>query len=118
VDTVGFWDWVNEVKNQRRLSFRAIERAAGVSNGAISKRESDGLDPTLDTLQAISTAFDLPLQTVLERAGLLSKSDSPPSLREAQYLFAQLTGDEQELFLAQMRAALELRRNREKNPNR
>lgn len=91
-------------------SYRAVERAGEVANGTISSRARQCLPPTATTLHAISRAFNLPFDYVARQAS----SQSSVSLevtrrREADYLFNQLTNEEQETLLVQMRVLAERR---------
>lgn len=109
-----FWNWVNSTREEKRLSFRAIERTGGLSNGAVSKRESDGLSPTLETCQAVATAFEIPVSIALSKAGVLPPiGEETASTREVVHLFTLLSDEDQERTLVYLRAMLERQRGEE-----
>jgi transcriptional regulator with XRE-family HTH domain len=109
-----FWDWVNSTREEKKLSFRAIERAGGLSNGAVSKRESDGLSPTLETCQAVAASFEIPVSIVLSKAGVLPPiGEETAATREMIHLFTLLSDEDQERALVYLRAMLERQREEE-----
>ena len=65
-----FWRWAQEELERRYLTWYAVERKAGLSGGAISKRV-DQEQPTDQTCRAIARLFDLPPEIVFYRGGLL-----------------------------------------------
>jgi transcriptional regulator with XRE-family HTH domain len=109
-----FWSWVEEERSKRDLSYRAIESAGNVANGTISSRARRLLPPTATTLQAISRAFNLPFDFVAKQTvAQSSSSPSDPLFEQARHLFDQLTEDEQDIVLSQMRALVERRERKE-----
>jgi len=87
------------------------EEKAGLGQLEFSHILSGLRSPGPDACSAIAYAFNLPEETVFREAGLLRhRIEDTPSLAEAQHLFGQLSDEDQEAFLAQMRAVLELKR--------
>lgn len=71
-----FWDWAEEELERRNLTWYAVERKAGLSSGAISKRV-DMQRPTETTCSAIAQVFEIPPEPVFRRAGILPHSGDP-----------------------------------------
>lgn len=71
-----FWDWVERTRKERQMSWREMERQAGVGNATIANRSRQRKDPTDATLQAVADAFSLTYREVLEHAGLIETADS------------------------------------------
>jgi hypothetical protein len=105
-DVINFWDWVNEERERRRLSFRAIElMTGGQPNGKLNKRAAQGQPPTLDNCRVIAQAFGVPLETVLRHANLLPEAGRP-DLQEMSAIAAALTAENLAVLLAVARALL------------
>lgn len=67
-DTVfEFWQWFDGQRGER--SYRQIELAAGLSNGAISGRRNAGLTPTADMCITLADFLKVPTVEVIDRAG-------------------------------------------------
>jgi transcriptional regulator with XRE-family HTH domain len=66
---------VRELREQRGLSLSALARRAAVGKATLSGLEAGTRNPTLETLQAVAAALDLPLTTLL--------SPPPATLRGA-----------------------------------
>ncbi len=104
-----FWNWVEEERAKRGMSYREIERAGGVSNGAISNRARQLLPPTANTFQAISDAFNLSFEVIKTQASAQSPMSSNDIRRkEVLHLFDQLAPMQQKITLAQMRAMIDM----------
>jgi transcriptional regulator with XRE-family HTH domain len=110
-----FWSWVEEERSKRDLSYRAIESAGNVANGTVSSRARRLLPPTATTLQAISRAFNLPFDFVAKQTvAQSSSSPSDPLFEQARHLLDQLSEDEKDIVLSQMRALVERKERRER----
>lgn len=69
--TESFWEWAEQEREERDLSWYRVEQRAGLSNAAISKRARELLPPTSTTIQALATVFKLPREFVFQKAGVL-----------------------------------------------
>lgn len=105
-----FWAWVNQVRKNENLSFRAIERAGGLSNGALSARESAMREPTFKNCVAIAKAFYLPVSAVLIKGGLLPEDTKlDGKTRELLFYYDQMTPEMQIHFRRMARTIAESR---------
>lgn len=112
---VGFVDELNAALRERGWEPRDLVEASGITSGGVSLIMSGQRNPSTNSCRKIAKALQLPAETVLRWADHLPDApDDNEMLAEAQYLFSRLPDDEQERFLAQMRAILELRRDRKK----
>ena len=103
--TEDFWLWAEEELKNRGLSWYAVERQAGLSNAAISRRARELLPPTYETCIAISQVFNLPDTSVLSKAGLLSpEPEQTADLKEALHLLNQLSPEQRRYVLTTIRA--------------
>jgi hypothetical protein len=117
-DVVGFWKWVNEERERRRLSFRAMQiLAGGQPNGKLNKRAAQGQPPTLDNCQVIAKAFGVPLETVLRRANLLPEAGRP-ELEEIYGLVEQLTPENLAVLATVVRGLVNNQREAGPEPGR
>jgi transcriptional regulator with XRE-family HTH domain len=66
-----FWMWVQREMESRDFNFYKLERAAGLSNAAISRPAREWATPSYTICKAIAEGLGLPLEEVLRRAGLL-----------------------------------------------
>lgn len=55
---------IRSMRRQQDLSVADLASAAGISNGMLSKIENGGISASLSTLQAISTALQVPLSSL------------------------------------------------------
>jgi len=101
-----FWKIVDQEMDARRIrSYRALEMAGGVSNGAVSARRKDLLPPTPTTIQAVADAFRVPVEVVREWAkGRQPEHDDAES--EWLHLFRELPAEERRHILISARALL------------
>jgi transcriptional regulator with XRE-family HTH domain len=65
-----FWMWVQREMKSRDLNFYKLERAAGLSNAAISRPARGWATPSYTICKAVAEGLGLPLEEVLRRAGL------------------------------------------------
>jgi transcriptional regulator with XRE-family HTH domain len=109
-----FWTWFESEKSARGFtSIRAVERAGEVGNATISARASQLLPPTATTLRAIARAFNLPFDFVAKQAeSVVTEPLSTENHKrsEVDYLFTQLSSEDQDALLAQIRAYVRERR--------
>jgi transcriptional regulator with XRE-family HTH domain len=83
-----FWNWAEEERQKRDLSWYAVEREAGVANATVSRRASNMSDPTVTTCEAIAKAFGLSKEYVMRRAGILR--DLPDEMEEERELYYRI----------------------------
>jgi transcriptional regulator with XRE-family HTH domain len=97
-------DWITEEIEIRGWSLRELGRRADLSHATISNVVSGQTKPGLDFCTGIAKAFNVPAETVLRRAGLLSsREESAPDLRELNFLYSQLAPEDREQILRMMR---------------
>jgi transcriptional regulator with XRE-family HTH domain len=56
---------VKEIRNELGLSLRVLGKRAGVSASFLSQVENDQVSPSLNTLQSIATALEVPMFSLL-----------------------------------------------------
>ncbi|NLE43885.1 MAG: helix-turn-helix domain-containing protein [Chloroflexi bacterium] len=102
----------------RGWSVREFGRQVGVSHTHAARIVNGKVAPSGKLCRDIAAVLDVPVHIVMEYAGLLpARAEEDPSLAEAQHLFAQLSDDEQEMFLAQLRAVVDLKKRSEREKN-
>lgn len=113
-DNQVFWNWAESELEKRNLTWSRVERIAGLSNAAISKRARDIMKPTDETCRAIARAFGIQPDEVMRRAGLLPAAlpTDTPILTELIREFVQLSDGQQKLILQQVRGLNALGRTR------
>jgi len=98
-DASQFWTWVDAERESRELSWSKMERDAGLSNAAISRRFRDLLKPTLETCRAIAKAFNLREIDVLKQAGLtdseIDQDGLPSAVRSTIRMMMDMNAKEQ-----------------------
>ena len=91
------------IKSQRevaRMSVRRLAELAGVSNPYLSQIERGLRKPSADILQQIAKALKISAESLYERAGFLSPSDTPRvGVREAIAADQALTVEQQQALL-------------------
>lgn len=97
---MSFWAWINEEREKRDLSFRAIERVNGLANGTISSRENNVRPPTFKGVRAIARAFNLPIELVLRKAGMIPTRDLGEGAETLLHYYDQLADDDRRRMLA------------------
>ncbi len=87
-----FWEWAEAELRKRGLTWYGVERQAGLSNAAISKRAREWRVPTFNICRAIAQVFNLPIEMVLRQAGLLpSIPEDDLTLKELNELVGQMS---------------------------
>ena len=100
-----FVTWLNSELETRGWSTRELARRAGVSAAAISNVLNRYNKPGKRTCKGIAKAFDLPVDEVFRRAGILPPIPDLDANAEAMlHLFRNLPVDEQDRVLMIMRA--------------
>lgn len=95
-----FWNWAEEELVRNNLTWHSVEKLAGLSNAAVSKRARDGLPPTDETCRAMAKAFNLTVVEVFYRAGILPPAPQATErwLRMGE-LWSGLSDEDQERLL-------------------
>ena len=105
---MGFSAWIQEQMEQRKWEQSDLARESGITSAQISRILSGARNAGPDACTAIARAFRLPPEEVFRAAGILPPvSPMTTTRREADYLFARLTEEEQRFLLTQMRALVE-----------
>jgi len=108
MSTSTFWKWFHQEREKRGLSIRKVESLGGVGESAISSRARYELPPTYENCRAIAKAFDLPVEDVLRKAGLLPpRYDEEPTAKRLLHLFSQLSEEEKEYVIKFAKALAE-----------
>lgn len=85
-------DWLNEQLEMRHLSQAEFARRAGIHKSVISKLcARQVMKPELSTYVAIAKALDVPLTTILCKAGLMVPDPELPELDEFKHVIQQLS---------------------------
>ncbi len=100
------------IRAQRKaaaMSLRELAAAAGVSNPYISQIERGLHEPSMRVMRGLSSALGLPLDTLLERAGLIDidpdeAAEASRTVESAISSDPNLTPDQQESLLAVYRS--------------
>lgn len=74
-------DFIRAQRKSAEMSLRELAERAGVSNPYISQIERGLHEPSMRVMRSISKALNLPLDTLLVRAGLLD--EDPEAAAEA-----------------------------------
>ena len=92
-----FSEWIIEQMEERGMSQSQLARASGLSKQTISDYVNrKRTQPDERALQSLARGLQLPVETVYEKAGILT--ESPPETeqqRQLVYLYNQLPEDEQ-----------------------
>jgi transcriptional regulator with XRE-family HTH domain len=69
-----------------KLSLRELAERTNVSNAYLSQLERGLHEPSLTVLRSIASALDVPLSSLLDRAGLLERGDgdAEPVMRDTE----------------------------------
>ncbi len=85
-----FWEWAEQERRRRGLSWRAVEKRGGVGNATVSRRANDMSNPTVTVCEALARAFNLPKEEVFRQAGLLP--NLPDEESEERELLYRISG--------------------------
>jgi transcriptional regulator with XRE-family HTH domain len=99
-DADAFWQWVQQRMEDRGiLSFRELERKAGVSTGLISSRKNDLKFPTVQMAEGLCEALQVSWVDLWEQAGFVQRLNAD-----------QLTGIDAEIHEALQDASDDFKR--------
>jgi transcriptional regulator with XRE-family HTH domain len=68
-----FWQWVERTLAEKHISYRQVERQAGVANATISKRARLRLEPTKTTYKVLSEVLGISTRDLMVRAGRIEE---------------------------------------------
>jgi len=107
-----FWAWAEKQVYAANLNWSKVERMAGLSNGAISKRARYQERPTEDTCTAIAMALKLPKTILFQKAGIIESGPDgdTPSMKEILDYFASLSPAHQQDVIEHAKALYALER--------
>ena len=75
--TLQFGEYLQRLRQDRRLSVRELGRMANLDAGGLTRLERGGISPQPDTLKALSAALEVPLADLFTMAGYVIPSDLP-----------------------------------------
>lgn len=95
-----FSAWLIEEMEQKGLSQRDLSRLSGLSQGAISKVINGDRNPGFSFVEGVSRALNLPVEIIMEKAGLLNSSGYQSELvTEIKYKISMLPEDKLQSLL-------------------
>lgn len=95
VSNTDFVEWLQQKMKDKGWNQADLAKEAGVSRGSIGNILRQERDPGPALASAIADAFDLPVEFVFRKAGLLpEKPDEPEGL--AEWIHRYLTASEEE----------------------
>lgn len=102
-------DFIRSQRKSAEMSLRELAAKAGVSNPYISQIERGLHEPSMRVLRSISAALNLPLDTLLVRAGLIDEDpdaaqEAAASVEAAITADPNLTADQRDSLLAVYRS--------------
>ncbi len=102
-------DFIKSQRNAAEMSLRELAAKANVSNPYISQIERGMHEPSMRVMRSISTALNLPLDTLLVRAGLIEQDEAAAAEAKATVEAAisvdpNLTADQRNSLLAVYRS--------------
>lgn len=100
-------DFIRTQRKQAEMSLRELASKAGVSNPYISQIERGLHEPSMRVLRSISGALNLPIDTLLVRAGLIDAPDDDEpglSVEAAIAMDSGLTDDQRESLVSVYRS--------------
>lgn len=101
--------FIRAQRQQAQLSLRDLAAKANVSNPYLSQLERGLHEPSMRVLKAIAGALNLPLDTLLARAGLLGDAPGEATAETERAILADanLTEQQRQSLLAVYRSYLE-----------
>jgi len=105
-----FGSYIAQQLENNGWSMRELARRASLSPTSVSYVVNGRVKPTAEFCRSIARALNLPPEGVFRKAGLLPpKPEETAEIDEANYLFSQLSREEQRRLLIMMRALVEER---------
>ncbi len=103
-------NWLDNELNERGWSYAELSRRSHISESAFSRVRKGERKPGKDMCEGVSTALKIPIEIVYRYAWGLPEPKKYDNLsEEALYLFIQLSDDDKEDQIAEMRWKLERR---------
>ena len=75
-------DWLNDELKVRSWSYNELGRQAGISGSTVSLVMAGRQKPTWEFCAGVAKAFDMPVEDVFRRAGLLRAVPDPAGVQE------------------------------------
>ena len=95
--------WLQLEREKRGLTQAKLASLAGLNRAVINKIENGQSKPTVETLQSIANALNLPDEVVFRAAGFLRTPPDTEYAEQILHLLRQLTPQEQEEILELLR---------------
>lgn len=113
-----FGYWLQQEREKRGLTQARLAKLAHLNRAVINKIENNQSRPTVETLQSIANALNLPDEIVFRAAGFLRSSPDTEYQEEVLYLLSQLPPDEQRRYLELLRFEVERQKSKTQSPSR
>jgi transcriptional regulator with XRE-family HTH domain len=111
--TDSFAQWLEIEMQARNWKPADLSRASGIDQGTLSNVLNGIRGAGLTFCVRIADAFNIPAEIVLRRADLIPPAPTEdPLFEQARHYFNQLSEDEKDIVLSQMRALVERRERR------
>lgn len=110
---------LEQARRSRGWSLRQAESVSGISNGYISQIERGDVEPSLDVLLRLATAYDIPFDVLLRSAGLIGRRQGSNESHIPPFIFsaaAQLDERDWQAVEAFVRALAEYHRENVAEP--
>ena len=112
--SIRFQEWLLNELEKRGMSQSELARTGNISQSQISNVISGSRSPGFDFCASVSQAFGLPIEQIYRIAGLLPpKPDQLPEIEEINYLLNQLSPDEREIIVENVRSLIRIKKRRE-----
>lgn len=114
-----FTEWLDEELENRHWNRANLAKMAHLTQSSLSHLYADKdkpgyRKPGIEMCKAIANVFGMPPEFVYRQAGLLPNTEANlDRLKELDYWFAQMTEDEQEVYLAQGKTIVDVREKRD-----
>lgn len=110
--------WLQLEREKRGLTQAKLASLAGLNRAVINKIENGQSKPTVETLQSIANALNLPDEVVFRAAGFLRTPPDTEYAEQILHLLPQLSSQEQEEILELLRFKAERQKTARKTKSR
>ena len=83
---MNFGEFVKSLRNENKLSHRALAEKSGISSFQLSRIETGHRNPTPNTLKAIAPSLGVTYQVLMQKAGFIEEVVTQKSYKEKMYL--------------------------------
>ncbi|NPV77927.1 MAG: helix-turn-helix transcriptional regulator [Anaerolineae bacterium] len=104
-----FGYWLQQEREKRGLTQAKLAKLANLNRAVINKIENNQSKPTVETLQSIANALNLPDEVVFRAAGFLRTPADTEYQEEFFHLLSQLSPQERQEILELLRFKTERR---------